>query len=272
MNGAPEGGKGRGNEYYAAIKVQTCNRHQRCFLFSITALLSKHSGASIVLVVPALALSGFIADGVTGLAHFGFDYALSYRVPVFGPIALELNEHHAEPSLDPSTYVENFTKGAFASLAATAPALAMWRALPQTELSFFFEAHLACLAFWGFFFHQIHAYAHMGSTVAPETFNRQIVEIGLMSSRAEQMRALRQLFDAVPIPKLVRKLQRCHIILSPERHNLHHISFELNFSSVNGWSDPFLNPLLGRWARMYKTRRETTQSISRRERLMAGSS
>ena len=52
----------------------------------------------------------------------------------------------------------------------------------------------------------------------------------------------------------MRLLQRCRLILSPERHNLHHTHFEADFSSVNGWSDPLLNIVLKPLARRYKAR------------------
>jgi hypothetical protein len=47
-------------------------------------------------------------------------------------------------------------------------------------------------------------------------------------------------------------LQRCRIILNPATHNLHHVLFESDFSSVNGWSDPLLNFVLAPVARRKK--------------------
>jgi hypothetical protein len=223
-------------------------------------ILSCHSRASILLAILAVFISGFVADAFTGLAHFGFDYVFSHQMPVLGPIASEFNEHHAEPTLDPSSYVENFTKGAYASLPVVAGVLLLLACAPEGPLWFLAEAVFMGIAVWAFFFHQIHAYAHMGSSLSPEVFNARVDEISRLQSKCAQRRALGQLFETVPIPPAIRLLQRCGLILSPERHNLHHVCFERDFSSVNGWSDPFLNPFLGPVARRYKARRGAARS------------
>jgi hypothetical protein len=226
---------------------------------ALAAVLSRHPHASVILASLALAVSGYVADAFTGVAHFAFDYVLPYHVPVFGPIAREFNEHHEEPTLDPSNYVENFTKGAYASLLAAALAFLLWAVLPKTALAFFFEVVATGLALWALFFHQIHSYAHVGSKLQPEAFNKKVAEIAQMKSESEQMRAFGALFATVPIPGPIRVLQRRRLILCPERHNLHHLSFEKNFSSVNGWSDPLLNLFLGPLARAYKRARRQTK-------------
>ena len=218
-------------------------------------LLSQHDSAAVPLAVLALIASGYVADAITGMAHFAFDYVLPYNISVFGPIAREFNEHHDEPTLDPSDYVENFTKGAYASLSAVALTFALLCVLPQTSLGFFVAALGAGLGLWALFFHQIHSYAHVGSKLGPEAFNKRVAEIAQMGSEPEQMRAFQDLFDTVPIPAPIRFLQRFRLILCPERHNLHHLLFEKNFSSVNGWSDPLLNLFLQPLARRYKARR-----------------
>jgi hypothetical protein len=56
-------------------------------------------------------VSGFLADLLTGLMHFGFDYVFPDWMPIFGPIAKEFREHHEEPTLDPSAYVVNSPRG-----------------------------------------------------------------------------------------------------------------------------------------------------------------
>lgn len=213
--------------------------------------------------VLAIIISAFIADLFTGLAHFGFDYVFPYNMPILGHVAFEFNEHHAEPTLDPSSYVENFTKGACASLPISVVGLVLLIYAPATPGWFLVHVVILGVAGWALFFHQIHAYAHMGSSLAPEEFNRRIEEISHLSSRGEQMQALRHLFETVPIPGAIRLLQRCRIILSPERHNIHHIRFETGFSSVNGWSDPLLNIFLGPFARRCKARREITHRVMR---------
>jgi len=56
----------------------------------------------------------------------------------------------------------------------------------------------------------------------------------------------------VGIPRFVRVLQRCGLFLRPEIHWRHHASFESDFSSVNGWSDPMTNWIFGLIARRKK--------------------
>jgi hypothetical protein len=91
---------------------------------------------------------------------------------------------------------------------------------------------------WAFFFHQFHSYAHMGSHLPPEDFNRRVREVALLSTKRKRPREFNQLYETMPIPPVIRLLQRCHLILNPGTHNLHHLAFETDFSSVNGWSDP----------------------------------
>jgi Lipid desaturase domain len=218
-------------------------------------VVSQHPDAGLSLAVLAFLASGLIGDAFTGLAHFSFDYVFPYDFPIFGPIAKEFNEHHAAPDLDPSAYGQNFTKGAYASLPTAALTLGLTLCLPATPATFFIEAAVCGLAVWALFFHQIHSYCHMGSRLDPDLFNRRIAGIGQMADPRQQRLEIRALFETVPIPRAIRALQRCGLLLNPESHNLHHIRFESDFSSVNGWSDPFLNPFLGPLARRYKRAR-----------------
>jgi hypothetical protein len=110
------------------------------------------------------------------------------------------------------------------------------------------------MSFWAFFFHQIHSYAHMGSALPPEEFNRRVAQIRQLPSEVQQMREFERLFETVPIHPFVRFLQKRRIILNPSVHNLHHVSFESDFSSVNGWADPVTNLLLRPIARRMKVR------------------
>lgn len=200
-------------------------------------------------------VSGFVADASTAFAHFGFDYVFPYRMPILGPISREFNEHHDAPALDPGNLVDNLTKGAYASVIASmlAGALAVW--LPRGPLPDFLLSVVLVLPVWALLFHQMHAYAHMGSVLPSDVFRRRLVGIAALDDVRAQKLALRELFASVPIPPLLRALQRLGLTLNPERHNLHHVQFESDFSSVNGWSDPFLNPLFGPLARRLKRRR-----------------
>ena len=221
-------------------------------------ILAHHSHTSVFLVVMAFLVSGFVADAFTGVAHFGFDYVLPYSLPVLGPVAFEFNQHHDEPSLDPSSYGPNLTKGSYVSIPLSILLLMLVSVAPGTYFWFWVEATFMGITAWAFFFHQIHAYAHMGSSFPPDVFKGRVEEIARLETKREQRLALAKLFETVPIPPPIRLLQRCGLILSPEKHNIHHILFELfesNFSSINGWSDPVLNPLLGPVARRYKARR-----------------
>lgn len=110
------------------------------------------------------------------------------------------------------------------------------------------------MSIWALFFHQIHAYAHMGSHLDADHFNARVAEIAKMDDLRLQKRAFDELFDTVPIPPVIRVLQRMRILLNPSVHNLHHVRFESDFSSVNGWSDPLTNPLFGAIARRIKRR------------------
>jgi hypothetical protein len=223
-------------------------------LFPALYLVSSNAEASIMLAVLAFFLSGFLADALTGIAHFSFDYVFPHSMPIVGPIAREFNEHHDEPTLDPSAYVENFTKGAYASLPVSLLVIALSLGWTDSVSSFFVEATLLAMAVWALFFHEIHAFAHMGSALPPEVFTARVSDINRMTTKAEKKLALRRLFETVPIPAAIRLLQRVGLLLEPGRHNLHHLEFENNFSSVNGWSDPLLNPILGPIARRYKAR------------------
>lgn len=209
---------------------------------------------SVLLFVVAFVISGFVADAFTGVAHFMFDYVIPDRVPLLGPIAREFHQHHDEPSLDPATYFENFTKGAYAGLPGSAVALVLALTTGAGTFAALATYVFLLLGFWGLFFHQIHAYAHMGSLLPPDEFKRRVAEIAKLRSKREQIRELDAMFRNVPIPAPVRLLQRCGILLSPARHNLHHLQFETDFSSVNGWSDPLLNLVLRPISRRIKAR------------------
>jgi hypothetical protein len=224
-------------------------------VLSIVALWFWHPPTVTVLLV-SLAASAFLADVVTAFFHFGFDYIFPHDFPILGPIAKEFHEHHTAPTLDPGNYAENLTKGAYGSLAASLLTLLVGRFTPHGTAADLVQSILTGLAIWTLFFHQMHSYAHMGSTLHPAVFQQNIEDISKISCPREQRRHLTLLFETVAIPRPIRILQRVGLTLDPIRHNLHHVRFERDFSSVNGWSDPFLNPLFGSWARRIKAKRE----------------
>jgi hypothetical protein len=218
-------------------------------------LLFWFSDLKLWVVVVGFFISGFIADALTGILHFCFDYVFPHSWPIVGPISKEFNEHHEMPTLDPITYPENLTKGAYASFPASAWFLLLLCVLPEAPWGPVALVAAYLLSIWAFFFHQIHSYAHMGTKHNPEEFLRQMTLISQMRDDTERRKALRSLFSTIDIPPVIRALQNLRLILSPERHNLHHMHFEADFSSVNGWSDPVLNLVLTPVAKRLKLSR-----------------
>jgi hypothetical protein len=219
-----------------------------------------HDDLTPWLVLAAFVISGFIGDLFTGLAHFAFDYVFPDDMPIMGPIAKEFREHHDCPTLDPRDYVVNLTKGAYSSLPLSLVVCVLSETVNRGWTSLLLICTLLGMSFWAFFFHQIHSYAHMGSCLSADEFNRRVAQISRLPTQAEQRQEFKALFETVPIPPVIRLLQRCRIILNPEIHNLHHISFESDFSSVNGWSDPIMNVFLRPIARRLKAQSQDFQS------------
>lgn len=215
--------------------------------------VATHTGADPFLAVAAFLLSAYLADLFTGFAHFGFDYVFPDRLPILGPVAKEFREHHDRPTLDPADYVVNLSKGAYCSLPVSLLILALCYLVSDGWGSFLLLSTLLGMSLWGFFFHQIHSYAHMGSLLPPDEFKARVEQISRLQDQAAQVREFDKLFETVPIPRFVRLLQRYRLILNPGVHNLHHISFETDFSSVNGWSDPISNLILRPIARRLKS-------------------
>jgi hypothetical protein len=216
-----------------------------------TYLLVSHAHRSAILFILAFLVSGFVTDLVTGLAHFSFDYLWPPNAPVFGPIAQEFLDHHGDPTLDPSALTENFTRGAYGALPFVLGTWIIATVMVETPSSFFLAALLMGISLWGLAFHQIHSYTHMGSKLSPASFNKAVIRICGMPT-AQRRKEFGELFALVGIPRWIRVLQRCRLFLRPEVHWQHHISFESDFSSVNGWSDPLMNLIYGPIARRKK--------------------
>lgn len=213
---------------------------------------SPHSNAPTLVTI--FFLSGFFADLLTACFHFGFDYIFPYSMPILGPISREFRAHHSYPTLDPSNALVNLTKGAYASLPLAVLGIGILATFGSGLGGFLVGGTIVGMSIWALFFHQIHAYAHMGSHLDADDFNARVAEIAKMDDLRLQKRAFDELFDTVPIPPVIRLLQRMRILLNPSVHNLHHVRFESDFSSVNGWSDPLTNPLFGTIARRIKRR------------------
>ncbi|HWW77213.1 MAG TPA: fatty acid desaturase CarF family protein [Pyrinomonadaceae bacterium] len=232
--------------------------------------VARHGGRSLWLAPAAFFAGGFIADLVSGLFHFSFDYVWPPRFPVMGPISVEFQEHHTEPALDPSAWVSNLTRGAYAALPFALLTWGATAAWPGTAAAFLGAATLMSASVWMLGFHQLHSYTHMGSSIPAEEFNRTVAEISRLESKRRQEEEFVKLFDAVGIPPFVRLLQRCRLSLRPELHWRHHIYYESDFSSVNGWSDPLMNLLYRPLARRKKAKQ--THKLAANPMLRAGHS
>ena len=235
--------------------VVTCFAVQSVALYAV----ANHQHRSLWLSVVAFFAGGFLTDLISGLFHFSFDYVWPPRTPIMGPISVEFQQHHEEPTLDPSAVVSNFTRGAYGALPI---AIVTWIAVEMSAdsaASFLGTATLMATSLWMLGFHQIHSYAHMGSRLSPEEFNRAVIEINQLPSR-QQKEEFAKVFESLGIPKFIRLLQRCRLFLRPEVHWQHHISFESDFSSVNGWSDPLMNLLYRPVARRKKATRVSSSN------------
>jgi len=208
------------------------------------------------LLLIAFFAGGLLTDLISGIFHFTFDYVWPPNTPIMGPIAVEFHEHHLTPTLDPSALTANLTKGVYGAIPLTVITLCVAGMTPDTAAWFAVIATLGFTNLWMLGFHQIHAYAHMGSELSADEFNRAVREISRLPEK-EQRKEFARLFQALGIPPWVRLLQRSRLFLRPEVHWQHHITFESDFSSVNGWSDPMMN-----WLYRLLIKRMTAKPVS----------
>jgi hypothetical protein len=230
--------------------VAACFAAQALALY-VTAVHPDRSGS---LCVVAFFIGGFVTDWFSGVAHFGFDYVWPPKFPILGPIAVDFRAHHERPGLDPSAVFVNLTKGSYGALPIACATIAV--AVFADRPSFLLVASGMATSIWMLGFHQIHSYAHMGKSIPAEEFNRAVARIVELPTRQEQKEEFRKLFAAVGIPRPVRLLQQCRLFLRPEIHWRHHHTFETDFSSVNGWSDPLMNLIYRPVTRRLKARAE----------------
>jgi hypothetical protein len=231
--------------------VIVCLAMQTFALYTV----ANHHHRNLWLAVVAFFIGGFLTDLISGLFHFSFDYVWPSRTPIMGPIADEFQRHHIKPGLDPSAIVANLTRGAYGALPFAIITWVVATRSADTSGSFLLVAVMMGASLWMLGFHQIHSYTHMGSRLSAEEFNRAVAEISQLPSRRQQEREFVKLFSSVGIPRFVRFLQHCRLFLRPEIHWRHHVHFETDFSSVNGWSDPLMNLLYRPLARRKKAKR-----------------
>ena len=221
-------------------------------------LVATHEAATPWLAVVAFFIGGYVTDWFSGLAHFGFDYVWPPQFPILGPIAVDFRGHHERPGLDPSAVLVNLTKGAYGSLPIALITIPIAIRSEPTPQGFLIAASFLMTSVWMLGFHQIHSYAHMGKAIPAEEFNRAVADIVRIPDQGLQREAFARLFAAAGIPRWVRVMQRSRLFLRPEIHWRHHHTFETDFSSVNGWSDPLMNLLYRPLSRRMKARVETT--------------
>lgn len=221
--------------------------------------LLKLNYVSIYLLIVAFFIGGFITDLLTGIAHFCFDYIWPDETPILGPIAVDFRAHHLMPTLDPSAIGVNFTMGAYAGLPFTLTTIGFANLQSDSYVNAVIATTLFSISLWMLGFHQIHSYAHMGSRLLPHKFNEAIQEISHLPHQ-EQKAEFKKLFDGKGIPPVVQFLQKTGFFLRPEVHWRHHIQFETDFSSLNGWSDPLMNIIYQPLARRRKLRQSEKKS------------
>jgi hypothetical protein len=213
--------------------------------------LAEQPGGNVWLLLVAFLLSGLVVDLVSGMAHFSFDYLWEPATPILGPLAVEFQQHHVEPTLDPADLVENLSKGAYVGLPVALAACWVSRSSSGAAVSFLLASVLTEGSIWILGFHQIHSYAHMGAQLSPTEFNHAVAKFARLSFKQRKV-AFAELFSGTAIPPIVRLFQCCHIFIRPEVHWQHHICFEQDFASVNGWSDWMMNRLYRKYARRSK--------------------
>lgn len=166
-------------------------------------------GPVVWLGVGAAALIGYLAaDFISGVVHWAGDTVGDETLPLFGKnFVRPFRMHHLAPKdITRHDFVE--TNGN--SCIVSAPVLLALLLFMPRAAGFWFFAGLALLftTFFVFCTNQFHKWAHAD---AP--------------------------------PRVVRWLQRAHVILSPSHHDVHHAApHDEYYCITTGW----MNPLLGR--------------------------
>lgn len=232
----------------SSIAITACVIVQLTFIYQ----LGSHSHFSFLLIMLAILISAFIADMLSGIAHFTFDYVWPDKTPIFGPISIEFREHHEELTLEYKDIVNNLTKGAYGAVPILV-FISFYNHSEGSAFSFLAFATAILTSIWILFFHQVHTYLHIESELSVAEFTDKYNYI-IKQPHATRKVEFEKLFNYAKIPWYIRILQKSGIILSPDKHWEHHISFETKFSSLNGWSDPLMNTIYRPLARHIKNR------------------
>ena len=156
-------------------------------------------------LVGAIAMGYLAADFISGLVHWAFDTWGSPDTPVIGQGFIRpFREHHTDPlSITRHDFVATNGNTCIASL----PLLAAACVIPLTSAaSTILAMFLLSLALGLLATNQIHKWAHLDH----------------------------------PGP-LVRLLQRCRLILTPEHHRVHHVApYATHYCITTGWLNAIL--------------------------------
>jgi ubiquitin-conjugating enzyme E2 variant len=188
----------------------------------LASLLGAALLARIALTAPELrglpfalgiALGFAAADVASGLVHWVCDSYFHPRAPVIGPLIIApFRDHHVDPAaIAQHGILERNGNNCLAALPLLVMAV---RSLePAAARLVWHDLHsgfIAAFAITLCLTNQIHAWAH-----------------------GEQA------------PRAVRWLQRAGVLIAPERHRVHHRGGR-SYAVVAGWSNVWLDPLLGR--------------------------
>jgi ubiquitin-conjugating enzyme E2 variant len=185
------------------------------------------------LFVPALFLGWIFSDFLAGVVHWAGDTWGSVDVPILGPALIRpFREHHVDPT---SITRHDFIETNAASALAGIPVLSLCSLInvgAELKLNSFVVFFIFSMIFFVFFTNQIHKWSHTSNT-----------------------------------NKIIKFLQKYHILLNPNHHNIHHTPpFNKYYCITSGWLNPILNRIQF-FPRMEVVITKFTKALPRREDL-----
>ena len=184
-------------------------------------------------VVGAVVAGFLLADLISGIVHFWCDHVGTEQTPVIGPIFVKhFLAHHEDPDdIAQHDFIETNGNNFLASAVLLLPAYLWWWLMGTSEHVHLLLISLSACSFLAVT-NQSHQWAHLTDS---ET------------------------------PRAVQRLQRAGLLLSKERHHLHHRdAFDRNFCITSG----ILNPLLEKirffdaFGRVFGARRPPRDGLS----------
>lgn len=158
-------------------------------------------------LVVAAFFSGFImADFISGFVHWMGDTWGSTEMPILGKALVRpFREHHVDQkAITRHDYIETNGNNCLISIPTALICVVTPLGVPGFEsLAVFFVTSLGSMIFWVMMTNQFHKWAHL---------------------------------DEAQIPGWLRLLQRLHMVLPPEHHQVHHAApFDTYYSITTGW-------------------------------------